>query len=178
MSGNWPKDRPPATVRALERWISDRVRETGESADSLRRGLSAMVVAGVLGRCTDRSGVPLILVKGGTHMLLRFGASARPSKDFDVAVAENANHLDLQLLAGEVDGIGVRSVRVACVHVFERRAAHPWPPQVHIFPGWDEAYRALAERVGFPVTDVHDAAANVSALIAHIDRPRKSDEQH
>jgi len=283
VSGSWPKDRPPATVRALERWVSDRARETGEGTDALRRGISAMVLAGILGRATDQAGVPLVLVKGGTHMRLRFGASARPSKDLDVAVAEDATHLDrlladacrephlgfdatpegptepvrdtgavrvtikltyqgaawgsvkieaaaneappgevdlldpapdlglfgfraasqvpclparfqiaqklhavteiwegrdndrvrdlidLQLLAGEVDAITVESVRAACIHVFERRGLHAWPPQVRVYPGWDATYRALAERIRFPVADVHEAAANVATLIAHID---------
>lgn len=55
----FPKDRPPANHRALERWILDTSREDGIAVDRARRALSFMVVSAVLARLIDEQGHPL-----------------------------------------------------------------------------------------------------------------------
>lgn len=82
---SFPKDRPPATHKALERWILDKARGDGIAVDRARRALSFMVVAAVLSRLIDDEGHPLFILKGGVAMELRFGIRARASKDYDTA---------------------------------------------------------------------------------------------
>ncbi len=79
----FPKDRPPANHRALERWILDKSHEDGIAVDRARRALSFMVVSAVLARLIDDGGHPLFVLKGGVAMELRFGIRARASKDYD-----------------------------------------------------------------------------------------------
>ena len=72
--------------------------------------------------------------------------------------------LDLQLLEELVDDWP--AVRSACEAVFRLRQKQPWPPAVTVFPSWAEAYAASAVVNHFPVTDVEEAVAKVTALIA------------
>ncbi len=48
------------------------------------------------------------------------------------------------------------------------RRKHPWPPAVTVYPSWIEAYAASAVANDFPVTDVDEASAKVTKLIARI----------
>jgi len=75
--------------------------------------------------------------------------------------------IDLQLLEELVDDWP--AVRTACEEVFGLRKQHPWPPAVAVYASWTEAYAASAVGNHFPVTDVDEAAANVTALIAKIE---------
>ena len=75
--------------------------------------------------------------------------------------------IDLQLLEELIDDWS--TVRAACQEVFGLRQNHPWPPAVTVFPSWVEAYAASAVANHFPVTDVDEAAANVTAMIARIE---------
>ena len=79
----FPRDRPPANHRALERWILDKSHEDGIAVGRARRALSFMVVSAVLARLIDDGGHPLFVLKGGVAMELRFGIRARASKDYD-----------------------------------------------------------------------------------------------
>ena len=76
--------------------------------------------------------------------------------------------IDLILLDELVVDKDLPSVRAACVEVFSIRGTHPWPPKVVIYPLWPDQYRALAKSMGFPVTEVADAAAAVDAMIKRI----------
>ena len=78
--------------------------------------------------------------------------------------------VDLILLDELVVDKDLPSVREACVEVFSIRATHPWPPKVVIYPLWPDQYRALAKSMGFPVTEVADAAVAVEAMIKRISR--------
>lgn len=60
-------------------------------------------------------------------------------------------------------------LRTTCVALFEARAGHPWPPRVTVRPGWSHGYRALAEAIGFPLTEVEAAAGAVQAMVERID---------
>lgn len=96
----FPKDRPPANHRALERWIVDKSREDGIAVDRARRALSFMVVSAVLSRLIDEQGHPLFVLKGGVAMELRFGTRARASRDDDAVFrAELATLEDVLELA-------------------------------------------------------------------------------
>jgi hypothetical protein len=77
--------------------------------------------------------------------------------------------LDLQILAELVDDSGWHDVRVACVDVFAGRAKHPWPPTLTIPEPWHAGYRAMAEDIGFNITNVAHAADAVQQLITQID---------
>ena len=56
----------------------------------------------------------------------------------------------------------------ACREVFSLRNTHQWPPSVTIYLLWPDQYRTLTEGMGFPVTDVYEAAAAVEAKISRI----------
>ncbi len=77
--------------------------------------------------------------------------------------------LDLQLLEELVGDWP--AVRTACEEVFRLRQKHPWPPAVTVFRSWADAYAASAVANHFPVIDVDEAAAKVTALIARIVPP-------
>lgn len=77
--------------------------------------------------------------------------------------------LDLQLLGELVSDNGWRDARLACIEVFAGRAKHAWPPTVTIPEPWHAGYRAMADDIGFHVTDVAHAAAAVRQLITRID---------
>jgi len=74
--------------------------------------------------------------------------------------------LDLQLLEEIVDDWP--AVRAACEEVFGLRQKQAWPPAITVFPSWPEEYAASAAANQFPVSDVDEAAAKVTAMIARI----------
>jgi hypothetical protein len=65
--------------------------------------------------------------------------------------------------------VDLGDVREACVDTFDARGTHMWPPNLEIPDTWAEPYRALAEEMGFPITDVGDAATQVREFIGKID---------
>lgn len=76
--------------------------------------------------------------------------------------------IDLLLLEEVVADADLPAVRVACEEVFRLRGRHAWPPAIHIYPLWVEGYRSLALGMDFPVLDVAEAAAAVSAFVSRI----------
>lgn len=74
--------------------------------------------------------------------------------------------IDLQLLEELVDDWP--AVRAACEEVFRLRQKQPWPPAVTVYGSWVEAYAGSAAANHFPVTDVDEAATNITALITRI----------
>lgn len=77
--------------------------------------------------------------------------------------------LDLQVLRDLVQEHSWPEVRVACITVFEGRAQHAWPPDLTIPEPWHAGYQAMAEGIGFEVTDMTSAATAIRHLIEHID---------
>lgn len=61
------------------------------------------------------------------------------------------------------------SVRVACHTVFSQRGAHPWPPFVEAHDHWIVPFRALAETVDLPTTDIHQAVLEIRHFLFEID---------
>lgn len=74
--------------------------------------------------------------------------------------------VDIQLL--ESTELDTRKVRDACEHVFASRGQHSWPPDLEVPPGWTAGYEAIATTLGFPVTDVNEAADAVRRYIERI----------
>ena len=76
--------------------------------------------------------------------------------------------IDLLLLEELVEDGDWKGLRAACEEIFALRHMHLWPPVVTVFDGWSETYPVLAAEVGFPVTDVNEAAERVQQLIQRI----------
>ena len=76
--------------------------------------------------------------------------------------------IDLLLLEELVEEDEWSAVRSACEELFELRTKHGWRPTVTVFDPWPEPYRALAEELGFPITDVKEAAAAIQVMIDRI----------
>lgn len=57
----------------------------------------------------------------------------------------------------------------ACERTFAVRSTHPWPPPIEIPESWVEPFRRMAGEVGLPVTDVHEAAGRIRALLHRLD---------
>ena len=77
--------------------------------------------------------------------------------------------IDLILLRGLIDDVEVAAVYEACVHIFDARAQHRWPPSLAVPDSWAEPYARLATDLGFEVTDVEAAAERVREIIDEID---------
>lgn len=71
-----------------------------------------------------------------------------------------------------LDGIDDRTIREACVEIFEGRGRRTWPPTIAVFPGWPELWADLVEDEGFPIVDVVDACKRVQVLVDRIDEAR------
>jgi hypothetical protein len=90
------------------------------------------------------------------------------SERFDGKENDRSRDLvDLILLRDLVEDLV--QVREACVVTIERRAKHPWPPELTIEPSWPETYAAEAKRFGFDVETVEEAVDLVRRFIAEID---------
>lgn len=76
--------------------------------------------------------------------------------------------IDLLLLEELVEEQAWDRLRAACEEIFALRNMHAWPPTVTVFDGWTETFPVLAAEVGFPVTDVNEAAERVQQLIGRI----------
>ncbi len=76
--------------------------------------------------------------------------------------------IDLLLLEELIEDGDWGGLRAACQEIFELRDMHPWPPVVVVFEGWSDTYPALAAEVGFPISDVTEAAERVQRLIGRI----------
>ncbi|GAB3077654.1 hypothetical protein GCM10027053_47650 [Intrasporangium mesophilum] len=78
-----PKDREPASVSILSQWVRHAARKGKVAEPRLAWLVASAVVLGALQQITDEAGRPRFLVKGGTMLMLRLGATARPTKDVD-----------------------------------------------------------------------------------------------
>jgi hypothetical protein len=61
------------------------------------------------------------------------------------------------------------SVREVCVEIFRLRAKHAWPPRITVLPEWPDGYQSLAGQLSCGPADVHQATADVQAIVARID---------
>lgn len=80
-----PKAKAPASVAVLTQWIGHAEKALGVPAAGGRMGwlVASTVVIAALQRAVDASGTPSFLLKGGTLLQHRLGASARATSDLD-----------------------------------------------------------------------------------------------
>ena len=77
----------PSNLRSLQARLRNHARDVGEIETRVQRRLAALVVNEIFLSIGAEAGGPAVLVKGGTAIDLRRGASpARLSKDWDGAV--------------------------------------------------------------------------------------------
>lgn len=81
-----PKDfKYPGRKSELESRTTSWSRELELPVAWLQQYITSCVLTAMLGRARAQNGDPLFVIKGGAAMLMRFGADARATKDFDVA---------------------------------------------------------------------------------------------
>ncbi len=93
----FPKTKKPFNPTVLDGWLLERAGGDSVQKNRLRRGVSYMVVAAVLGQLRDDDGSPLFILKGGVAMQLRFGFRARLSQDYDAAFRRKIEELETVL---------------------------------------------------------------------------------
>lgn len=85
---------------------------------------------------------------------------------------ERPNHrfrdlIDLLLLRQSITE--PQPLRMACQEVFSFRGTHPWPPFLEAHEHWIEPFGAMAESVGLPIRDLHQAVIEARELLHEID---------
>ena len=61
-------------------------------------------------------------------------------------------------------------LRAECKQIFRLRDQHGWPPEIVVYPSWEDPYAALAVQANASITDVHTAAEKIRELVARIER--------
>ena len=112
-----------------------------------------------------QSDVPCLPVRYQIAQKIHACTEVLPDRDND----RFRDLIDLLLLAELVADDEWPAVRAACMEVFSLRRKQAWPPTVTVYPGWPEAYSALATETEFSITDVTTAAAAVHSVLARID---------
>lgn len=74
------RNKPPAGVSVLQRWITDAERSSGIAVARQQRWVSIMVHVAILETARDENREPLFLLKGGVAMELRLGIAVSNSK--------------------------------------------------------------------------------------------------
>jgi hypothetical protein len=77
--------------------------------------------------------------------------------------------MDILLVEDWLYDVGLARVREACVDIFTVRDKHTWPSTVTVYDSWRIPFAELARENGFTPTDVDEAAAALTALIAAIE---------
>ncbi len=86
-----------------------------------------------------------------------------PSAESDERVRDVVDVLLLRELIGDY-----ASLRLACTRLFESRATHGWPPEVHASERANAEYRRLAKEVDFPIAHLEEALNELRGFIARI----------
>jgi hypothetical protein len=122
-----PKDKAPASMAILNKWIAQAERRLGTEVKGGRLGwlIASSVAVAAVQRAIDEEGHQLFLIKGGTLLLHKLGVIGRPTKDVDGMVRGNLDDffakldeaLDepwgpLALRRGPVEEIAVPSKRI------------------------------------------------------------------
>jgi hypothetical protein len=104
--------KPPASERALTRYVAAYARETGADVARVRRVISFMAIAGALRQAARADGdTPRFVVKGGVALELRFRDRARATRDLDLILNHDAGDpLDVleEALAAPFEGFAFR----------------------------------------------------------------------
>lgn len=75
----------PGRKSELESRTASWSRDLSLPVSWLQQYITSCVLSAMLGRARAQNGSPLFVIKGGTAMLIRFGADARATKDFDTS---------------------------------------------------------------------------------------------
>jgi Nucleotidyl transferase AbiEii toxin, Type IV TA system len=93
-----PYSSPPTNLRSLRDRLTQVAQRQGVVFGRLQRHVAMIVVAQFAAMLTDDSGVPLLLVKGGSSLELRRGIhDSRTSKDFDTVARRDIDAVHEQL---------------------------------------------------------------------------------
>lgn len=60
------------------------------------------------------------------------------------------------------------AIREACVEIFDSRNKHPWPPEITVWPDWEQMWTDLVTEEGLVMT-LQEAVAAVEAFVAAVD---------
>jgi hypothetical protein len=107
-----PYTSPPSNLRSLRDRLTQVAERQGVVFGRLQRHIAMIVVAQFAAMLTDDSGVPLLLVKGGSSLELRRGIpDSRTSKDFDTVARRDIETVHEQLAdAGETGWEGFTAI--------------------------------------------------------------------
>lgn len=102
------RGKEPANARVLDGWIASAQRDVDVDGGRLGWLIATTVVTAALQRTLGAEpGAPAFLLKGGTYLQHRLGASSRPTKDLD------------GIIRGDIDVFLAR---------LDEQLATPWPP--------------------------------------------------
>jgi len=106
---------PPTNLRSLQDRLTQAAQRQGVVFGRLQRHVAMVVVAQFAAMLTDESGVPLLLVKGGSSLELRRGIpDSRTSRDFDTVARRDIAAVHEQLAdAGEAGWEGFTAIFTA-----------------------------------------------------------------
>ena len=110
-----PYSSPPTNLRSLQDRLTQAAQRQGVVFGRLQRHVAMIVVAQFAATLTDDSGVPLLLVKGGSSLELRRGIpNSRTSKDFDTVARLDVETVHERLAdAGEAGWEGFTAIFTA-----------------------------------------------------------------
>ncbi|MDR1388247.1 MAG: nucleotidyl transferase AbiEii/AbiGii toxin family protein [Propionibacteriaceae bacterium] len=91
------KNRPDPSARALDQWVRDAVRLTGEQERRVGWMLASTVVIAALQRALGDDGHPLWLAKGGVYIQLQLGQGSRATQDIDTLFRGTAAQFETAL---------------------------------------------------------------------------------
>lgn len=110
-----PYSTPPTNLRSLQDRLARVAQQQGVVSGRLQRHIAMIVVAQLAATLTDDTGVPVLLVKGGSSLELRRGiAGSRTSKDFDTVARRDVETVHERLAdAGEAGWEGFTAIFTA-----------------------------------------------------------------
>lgn len=150
------KTSPLAKVK-LE--VSGAEGDAGESWDTV----ASLNLAGQFGLTGPAEAIPCLPLR--FQIAQKLHALTDPREDND----RFRDLVDLLLLDDLDERDDDATLRAACEQVFAARARQPWPPRVRPRDDWASGYRALIDRIDFPIDDLDAAIGAVQLMIERID---------
>ncbi len=99
-SGRAGRPKTPKTKARLERLVTDWQKSSGQPVARLNLRIAAMMIAGALARVVGPDERAAFAIKGGIAMELRLGDRARATRDIDLVLRGDTDHLANLLDAG------------------------------------------------------------------------------
>jgi hypothetical protein len=151
LAGLPDKDRPSPSARALNQWVRDAVKATGEPERRLGWMLASTVVVAALQRALGPDGNPLWLAKGGVYIQLRLGQGARATQDVDTLFRGTVDQFEQALTDVLAEPWGPFALQVLDLEIIEgaRRIAKPRRFEVRLMVK-GAVWRKVRVDVSFP----------------------------